>query len=138
MEKKAVLKTGRYRAVIELFDDLTPLGVEKIWNLLPMTVPLNHAKFAGDELMFMVPAIIETKYTKRSIDVGDVLFYPIQQTICLFFGEQIMPFGSGPFNTIGRIIDGYDDLRSMADLILIEGVQIAQFDRLLDIGKRNR
>ena len=129
--------TGRHRAVIELFDDRAPLGTEKIWSLLPMTVPLHHAKFAGDELIFMIPTIIETEYTKKSIDIGDVLYYPIQQTICLFFGEQIVPFGSGPFNTIGKIADGFEDLKRMRELILQEGFQRAQFDRQQNIGERN-
>jgi hypothetical protein len=79
--------------------------------------------------MFMIPAVIEPEFFKASIEPGDVLYYPIQQTICLFFGDHIVPFGQGPFNTIGRIAEGNADLGQLADLIANEGFQWAQFTK---------
>ena len=124
---KTRIRSGKHEAVIELFEDRAPETTQKIRQLLPITVPLCHAKFAGNELMFMIPAVIEPEFFKPSIEPGDVLYYPIQQTICLFFGDHIVPFGQGPFNTIGRIDSGNADLQQLADLIANEGFQWAQF-----------
>ena len=77
----------------------------------------------------MIPAVIEPEFFKASIESGDVLYYPIQQTICLFFGDHIVPFGQGPFNTIGRIAAGNADLEQLADLIVLKGFQWAQFTK---------
>jgi hypothetical protein len=126
---KTQIRSGKQKAVIELFEDRAPQTTQKISRLLPITVPLCHAKFAGDELMFMIPAVIEPEFFKSSIEPGDVLYYPIQQTICLFFGDHIVPFGQGPFNTIGRIAAGNNDLEQLADLIARKGFQWAQFTK---------
>jgi hypothetical protein len=132
MTKRAELKIGNRSAVIELFEDQAPQAVVKIWNLLPIDVPLFHAKFAGDELIFMVPLVLESEFFKEKIESGDVLYYPIQQTICLFFGDHIVPFGPGPFNAIGRIIDGFMDLAYVAELIRKKGFHQAHFARILE------
>ena len=124
---KTQLRSGKQKAVIELFEDSAPRTVQKVSRLLPIAVPLCHAKFAGDELMFMIPAVIEPEFFKPSIEAGDVLYYPIQQTICLFFSDHIVPFGQGPFNTIGKITEGAADLTQLADLIAHEGFQWARF-----------
>jgi hypothetical protein len=126
---KTQLRCGKQKAVIELFEDSAPRTVQKVSRLLPITVPLCHAKFAGDELMFMIPAVIEPEFFKPSIERGDVLYYPIQQTICLFFGDHIVPFGQGPFNAIGKIAEGTADLAQLAELIVREGFQWAQFTK---------
>mgnify|MGYP001825556562 CR=1 FL=1 len=126
---KTRIRSGKQKAVIELFEDRAPRTTQKILGLLPITVPLCHAKFAGDELMFMIPAVIEPEFFKPTIESGDVLYYPIQQTICLFFGDHIVPFGQGPFNAIGKITAGAADLERLAELITQEGFQWAQFTK---------
>ncbi|MHC4445959.1 MAG: cyclophilin-like fold protein [Planctomycetota bacterium] len=126
---KTQISSGKQKAVIELFEDRAPRTTQKILDLLPITVPLCHAKFAGDELMFMIPAVIEPEFFKSTIESGDVLYYPIQQTICIFFGDHIVPFGQGPFNAIGRIAEGTADLEQLAELIAHKGFQWAQFTK---------
>ncbi|UCD82693.1 MAG: DUF3830 family protein [Desulfobacterales bacterium] len=126
MSKSAALQVGPYQATIELFEDRAPRTVAKIWQLLPLDVPLSHAKFAGDELMFMIPLVLEPEWFKQTIETADVLYYPIQQTVCLFFGSKIVPFGAGPFNAIGRISAGLADLTTVAELIRQEGFQKAR------------
>ncbi|MBW2472556.1 MAG: DUF3830 family protein, partial [Deltaproteobacteria bacterium] len=80
---KTRIRSGKQKAVIELFEDRAPRTAKKIGRLLPIEVPLCHAKFAGDEIMFMIPAVIDPEFYKSTIEPGDVLYYPIQQTICL-------------------------------------------------------
>ncbi|MGD2097805.1 MAG: cyclophilin-like fold protein [Desulfobacterales bacterium] len=132
------IRSGKLKATIELFGDRVPQTVQRIRALLPSTVPLCHAKFAGDELMFMIPAVIEPEKFKSSIETGDVLYYPIQQTICLFFGDDIVPFGQGPFNAVGRIVDGKADLEHLADIIVRQGFQWAQFSQSDASGENAR
>ena len=126
---KTRIHSGKHIAVIELCEDRAPRTAQKIARLLPIEVLLCHAKFAGDELMFMIPAVIEPEFFKPSIEPGDVIYYPIQQTICLFFGDHIVPFGQGPFNAIGKIAEGTTDLEQLAELIAQEGFQWAQFTK---------
>ena len=38
-----------------------------------------------------------------------------------------MPFGQGPFNVIGRIVDGWADLEQIAETIVRQGFQWARF-----------
>jgi hypothetical protein len=38
-----------------------------------------------------------------------------------------VPFGSGPFNAIGKIVEGAADLKQLAELIAHKGFQWAQF-----------
>jgi hypothetical protein len=129
MAKKTLLSIGKHNAGIELFEDRAPQATLQIWNLLPIQVPLCHAKFAGDELMFMIPAVMEPEFFKETIEAADVLYYPIQQTICLFYGKNIVPFGSGPFNAIGRITEGLADLAQLAELIIQKGFQWAHLTK---------
>jgi hypothetical protein len=126
MSKRAALQIGPYQAIIELFEDRAPKTVANIWQLLPMEVPLSHAKFAGDELMFVIPRVLEPEWFKQTIEPADVFYYPIQQTVCLFFGQTILPFGTGPFNAIGRISDGLADLATVAGLIRQKSFQKAR------------
>jgi hypothetical protein len=67
-----------------------------------------------------------------------VLYYPIQQTICLFFGDHIVPFGQGPFNAVGRIVDGSADLRQLAKTIVRQGFQWARFSQNEALAKNTR
>jgi len=127
MGKRAALQVGPYQAIIELFEDRAPRTVSKIWQLLPLEVPLSHAKFAGDELMFMIPRVLEPEWFKQTIEPADVFYYPVQQTVCLFFGQKILPFGAGPFNAIGRISDGLSDLAIVAGLIRQKKIQKARW-----------
>ena len=126
---KTRIRSGKQKAVIELFEDRAPRTAKKIGRLLPIEVPLCHAKFAGDEIMFMIPAVIDPEFYKSSIEPGDVLYYPIQQTICLFFSDHIVPFAQGPFNVIGHIIEGTADLKQLAERIIGEGFQWGQFSK---------
>ncbi len=113
-EKRAVLSMGSLRAVIGLSEDKAPQTCTRIWRSLPLQGPLSHAKFAGEEVVFMIPLVMEAEYLKSTIEPGDVLYYPVQQTICLFYGEAIEPFGQGPFPFIGRILEGRSALSEMA------------------------
>jgi hypothetical protein len=109
MGKQAEISLGNRRATIEFLEAKAPQSVEKIWNLLPLEIPLHHAKFAGDELMFMIPLVMEAEQSKDRLESEDIVYYPIQQTLCLFFSERIQPFGSGSINAVARIAQGFKD-----------------------------
>ncbi len=129
MSKYAEIKLGNRRATIEFLEDQAPKSVEKIWELLPLEIPLCHAKFAGDELMFMIPLVMDAEAAKDKLESGDIVYYPIQQTLCLFFSDSIRQFGSGPINIVARITDGFEDLKEMAQDILRDGFQWAEFTK---------
>lgn len=128
--KCAVLSMGAHRAVIVFSEDRAPETCNRIWRSLPLQGPLSHAKFAGEELVFMIPLVMDAECLKATIEPGDVLYYPVQQTVCLFYGEAIEPFGPGPFPFIGRILEGWSALKEMARRVRRSGGGWAELRRL--------
>ena len=69
----------------------------KICSAFRASLPLDsfavHAKFAGEELIAMLPFYEGPENEVPSVEPGDIGYYPARQTLCLFYGE-IMPFAS--------------------------------------------
>ena len=69
----------------------------KICSAFRACLPLDsfavHAKFAGEELIAMLPFYEGPENEVPSVEPGDIGYYPARQTLCLFYGE-IMPFAS--------------------------------------------
>ena len=88
---------GGRSCVIELLDEEAPETIRGISSLLPLQTMLAHAKFAGEEVMFMVPRLFRRENIVGSVSPGDVAYYPDRQTVCIFYG------GIVPFAQVGLI-----------------------------------
>jgi hypothetical protein len=77
-----------------------------------------HAKFAGEELIVMVPFFAEPEHEIFDVKPGDVGYYPGRQTICIFYGAT-EPFGE--VSVFARITEGLDTLRDWGADILRDG-----------------
>jgi len=83
---------GNDRVVCDLLDAEAPQVAESFVDSLPVDSFSVHAKFAGDELIVMVPFFEDPQNEIFWVKPGDVGYYPGRQTICIFYGPT-EPFG---------------------------------------------
>jgi hypothetical protein len=101
---------GDKTCTIDLLDKEAPQATAGLRKLLPLETVLGHAKFAGEELIFMVPEMFERENIVGSVSPGDVAYYPDRQTICIFYGG-IVPFAKVAL--VGKVTQGLDVLRAV-------------------------
>ena len=104
------LQIREHTCRLELLADRAPRTCEALAALLPVDSHLVHAKFAGDEVYFMVPGAWLAENTVTQVAPGDVGYYPDRQTVCIFYGT-IVPFGS--VGLFARMVDGLEQLRAI-------------------------
>ncbi len=104
------LHIGEHTCRLELLRDRAPRTCDALSALLPVASHLVPAKFAGDEVYFMVPGTWPAENLVSSVNPGDVGYYPDRQTVCIFYGT-IVPFGS--VGVFARVSEGLEHLRSM-------------------------
>ncbi len=133
MARKVVLSIAGRRCVAALREEEAPETCRKIWEALPARSLASHAKFAGDEIIVMLPVMTAEENQLKDVGAGDVGYYPMQQTLCFFYGA-LQPFGY--VNVVAKVVDGLDALRDAGALILEQGVQPAELARLEDGGRK--
>jgi hypothetical protein len=92
MPRAFEIVVGNERAVFDLLDGDAPRVCDAFVRSLPVDSFSVHAKFAGDELIVMVPFFEDPENEIFWVKPGDVGYYPGRQTICLFYGTT-EPFG---------------------------------------------
>lgn len=92
MRRAFEIIVGNQRAVFDLLDSEAPGVCETFVRSLPIDSFCVHAKFAGDELIVMVPFFQDPENEIFWVKPGDCGYYPGRQTICLFYGPT-EPFG---------------------------------------------
>ena len=92
MPRAFEIVVGNERAVFDLLDADAPNVCEAFARSLPVESFSVHAKFAGDELIVMVPFFEDPENEIFFVKPGDVGYYPGRQTICMFYGPT-EPFG---------------------------------------------
>jgi len=74
-------------------NDKTPNICRLLLSRLPVITSAVHAKFAGDEIITMVPFYADPENEILNVTAGDIGYYPGRQTFCLFYGD-VKPFGA--------------------------------------------
>ena len=87
------LTIGGSAVRVVLLEDAAPRICSAFRASLPLDSFAVHAKFAGEELIAMLPFYEGPENEVPSVAPGDIGYYPARQTLCLFYGE-IMPFAS--------------------------------------------
>lgn len=108
---------GDRSCAIDLLEAWAPQSCAGLKQVLPLKTILGHAKFAGEEVIFMVPRLFERENIVNSVSPGDVGYYPDRQTICIFYGA-IVPFAH--VGLIGRVSEGLELLREIAPAVWTE------------------
>ncbi|MGH7334165.1 MAG: cyclophilin-like fold protein [Candidatus Rokuibacteriota bacterium] len=114
MIEHARLQLGGQSCRMRLLWDLAPELCRRFVERLPLTSFVTHAKFAGDELFFMVPFLARAENLVSAVTPGDVGYYPDRETVCIFYGE-IVPFGQ--VGVFARVVEGNDVLSELGPRI---------------------
>src|SRR5229473_7304308 len=127
MPKRVVIDIGGTRAIAELLEQEAPMLSRCFWDSLPVDGFSVHAKFAGQEMIVMVPFYAEPENEILDVTPGDIGYYPGRQTICIFYGDT-QPFGY--VSVFARIVERLDDLRATGDRLLRTGILPAKLERV--------
>lgn len=76
----------------ELFEDKAPLISNKIIESSPLEGRLNHAKVCDNEVFFMSNFYQDIMENVKLPESGDIGYWAVRQTICIWFDETI-PLG---------------------------------------------
>jgi hypothetical protein len=118
MARRFKLKIGGRTVTAELLDDKAPAVCAAFADALPCDSFSTHAKFAGEELILMVPFYADAENEILNVKPGDIGFYPGRQTICIFYGD-ITPFGR--VSLFAKVVDGLPACRAAGRKILKSG-----------------
>ena len=127
MPRRFVINVGGTQAVAELLEQDAPLLSQRMWENLPLDSFSVHAKFAGHEMIVMVPFYAEAENEILNVQPGDIGYYPGRQTICIFYGDTT-PFGH--VSVFARIVERLDDLQATGDRLLRAGILPAKLERI--------
>ena len=127
MPKRFVINVGGTQAIAELLEQEAPTLSRRFWENLPVDSFGVHAKFAGQEMIVMLPFYSEAENEILNVKPGDIGYYPGRQTICIFYGDTT-PFGY--VSVFARIVERLDDLRATGDRLLRAGILPAKLERV--------
>jgi len=115
----AILHLNGEKAKMMLLEKEAPKTCNAFWSLLPLESYAFHAKFAGDEFFFMIPKILELENVKE-FSAGDVAYYPLRQTVCIFYGK-IKPFGGGRVSVFAKITENLEAVQKFGEKLKAAG-----------------
>jgi hypothetical protein len=123
MGRRFHINIGGETVVAELLEDKAPNICKAFESQLPSNSFSVHAKFAGEELIIMVPFFENPENEILNVLPGDIGYYPGRQTICIFYGET-KPFGK--VSVFAKVVDGLDKLKGVGKNVLKYGSLPAQ------------
>ncbi|HDR15192.1 MAG TPA: DUF3830 family protein [Desulfobacteraceae bacterium] len=85
-----------------LLEEEAPNVCKVIKKHCPLQGKLNHAKICDNEVFFQAPFFIEEKENFQLPQAGDIGFWNVRQTICVWY-DDMKPLG--PTICFARIID---------------------------------
>jgi len=118
MGRHVTMKIGGRTITAELLEDEAPNVCAAFADSLPCESFSTHAKFAGEELIIMVPFYSNAENEILNVKAGDIGYYPGRQTICIFYGG-VTPFGK--VSLFARVVEGLPGLKSVGQKILKSG-----------------
>ena len=118
MARRFKLRIGGRTVTAELLEDKAPKVCAAFADALPCDSFSTHAKFAGEELIIMVPFYADAENEILNVKPGDIGFYPGRQTICIFYGD-ITPFGR--VSLFAKVVDGLPGCAAAGKKILKSG-----------------
>ena len=96
-----ILEIGSAEA--ELVRHKAPRTIETIIKVLPVRV--RALVYLESEVYFEIPVSLGLEKPTRTIEVGDVAFWPQGNAMCIFF-KKIEP--AGPVNLLGKVTKGLE------------------------------
>ena len=118
MARRFEIRVGEDVAGAELLDDAAPEICKAFYDALPVQGFCVHAKFAGEELILMLPFYTGAENEILDVAPGDIGYYPGRQTACMFYGAT-EPFGH--VSVFARVTENLDAFRRWGSAALADG-----------------
>ncbi|MFY1634882.1 cyclophilin-like fold protein [Solwaraspora sp. WMMB335] len=109
MTRRFTIRIGAETAVAELLDDESPRTCRRLAEAMPLVSQVNHAKVAGAEFFCYVPFHEELESPVVAQTCGNIGYYPLRQTLCVFYED--MP-GAGQVTPVARIVQNIEGIIS--------------------------
>ncbi len=101
---------------------------EEIWESIPLEARASHW---GDEIYFAIPVSVGPEaQARKTVEVGDVGYWPPGNALCLFFGPtpasvDEKPRAASPVTVVGKIVEGLDSAKLVGptETLRVEGVE---------------
>lgn len=81
--------------------DEAPVTASAIRDLLPLSGTVNHARLAGDELMFPIRTYLGPENQSKAQKAGNIAYWPDRMIIAMFYGDT---GGVGLTNVFARVV----------------------------------
>lgn len=105
--KQLRITLGDQVAFARLLYDKAPKTCRLVEEYSPLRGRLNHAKVCKNEVFFQAPFFMDEKENPVLPGPGDIGFWAVRQTICLWYGET---FPLGPTNLFAQVTKNLDGL----------------------------
>jgi hypothetical protein len=108
---------GNITARAELLEKEAPVTCARMKQAMPIEGMLTSAKICDNEVLFSVPFFIDLdqEENERLVVPGDIGFWNVPQTICIFYDE---PKGVlGPMGIWARIIENLEGFKREANKV---------------------
>lgn len=135
MAKRFTIRVEQRTAVAELLEEQAPIIARRFWESLPLDSFSIHAKFAGGEMIVMVPFYADSENEVLEVQPGDIGYFPGMQTMCLFYGD-VTPFGY--VSVFARVVEGLPEMRAAGETLLEEVSLPVTFTQLSDSDRNGR
>ena len=96
-----------------LFED-APQTANAISALLPLAGTANHARLAGDELMFPIRTYIPPENQSKAQKAGNIAYWPDRMIIAMFYGDTD---GVGNTNVFARVTGNLEGFRRAGEVV---------------------
>ena len=95
-----VIKVAGEEIRATLLLDEAPVTASAIRDLLPLSGTVNHARLAGDELMFPIRTYLGPENQSKAQTAGNIAYWPDRMIIAMFYGDT---GGVGLTNVFARV-----------------------------------
>lgn len=105
-----------------LFDKVNPKTYAVVVSKIPFQ---SEANTWGKEVYFETPASASVENGERTVEVGDIGFWPPGKAMCLFYGPTPVsrgrePVAASPVNVVGKITKNVELLSKVIDGLKIK------------------
>jgi hypothetical protein len=89
----------------EILEVKNPKTAKAIWDALPFE---TRANTWGEEIYFSIPVRLGAENAQRTVELGDLGYWPPGQGFCIFFGPTPISHGgeirpANPVNVFGKV-----------------------------------
>jgi hypothetical protein len=105
--RKIAIDLGKERAIAVLLDKDAPKTCNLIWSYLPWEADVHHARICKNELIFMMPAIIEMENPVFPVP-GDIGYWTTRQCVNIWY-DEMEPLGKT--NLFAKIVENLEGLK---------------------------